>query len=106
MAFDIEAINNGIANVLTTMKGSVPGKPQFGSDLHLIPFSMLDYVTENTFKLSITQAISKWENRIRIDDIEIVSSDEYNQIVANIKYTYVDTTQTVNGTVSVSLSDL
>ena len=103
MAFDIEAINNGISNVLTTMKGSMPGKPNFGSELHLIPFSQLDYVTENAYKLSITQTLKTWETRIRIKSIDITSSAEYNQIIADINYTYNDD---IDSTVSVSLSDL
>lgn len=106
MAYEIEAINNGIKNVLTTMKGSVPGKPTFGSDLHKIPFSQLDYVTENTFKLSITSCIKTWESRITLNSVTITSSEEYNQIIADINYTYTDTTVSVDGSVSVSLSDL
>lgn len=106
MAYDIEAINNGITNVLTTMKGSVPGKPSFGSTLHLIPFSLLDYVTINTFKLAITASIKEWETRITLNSVSVTYSEEYNKLIADINYTYSSTTVSVDGSVSVSLSDL
>ena len=106
MTYDIEAINNGIINLLLTKKGSLPGKPTFGSDIHLIPFSQLDYVTKNTFRLSIISSIKNWETRIHISKVIVDSSDEYNQILANISYTFTDSTVSVDGEVSLLLGDL
>lgn len=106
MEYNIDAINNSIGNILTTRKGSVPGKPEFGSDLYLIPFSMMDYVTENTLKLSITSTIRSLEPRITLTKIIIDPSDEYNTLIANICYTYNDTSNNITGEVSVTLGDL
>ena len=106
MTYDIEAINNGIINLLLTKRGSLPAKPTFGSDIHLIPFSQLDYVTKNTFRLSIISSIKNWETRIHVSKVIVDSSDEYNQILANISYTFTDSTVSVDGEVSLLLGDL
>jgi len=106
MAYDIEAINNGIKNVLLTRKGSIPGKPSYGSDIHKIAFTHLDYITKTSLELSITTTLSIWETRILIDEITITSVDEYNQIVANISYTYVNDADNLSGEVAIPIEDL
>jgi len=82
------AINNSIKNILLTRIGSVPGKPEFGSELMNIVFSTLDHITVSLLKNEIERALHKFEPRINIVKITVTEQPEYNRIIANIKYKY------------------
>lgn len=88
IVYDKDAMNNAIKNILMTRKGSLPGKPEFGSDLYKVPFSQLDYITENLMKTTIKDALDLWEPRVVIESINITRNDEYNKIIADIQYRY------------------
>lgn len=87
---DALAINNSIRNILLTRRGSVPGNPRFGSDLHSLIFSQLDSLTESVAKSIVFSSLSEFENRIIINNINIKSIEEYNKIVISIEYSYKD----------------
>lgn len=86
--YDIDAINQSIRNILLTRRGSVPGKPRFGSDLYKLIFTQLDHITEDIAKKYILQALSEFENRIQISKIEIGEIPEYHRLTATIYYRY------------------
>lgn len=98
---DAAAINNSIKNILFTKKGSLPGKPTFGSDIDQVLFSQLDYVTEALLKDQIKEALYKWETRIIVTDVVVDLVPEYNKIVATINYRYRDRGLDVNESISV-----
>ena len=87
---EVQAINNSIRNILLTRRGSVPGKPRFGSDLYTLVFSQLDSLTESVAKSMILACLTEFEDRIRIQTIELKSIEEYNKLVISISYTYKD----------------
>jgi len=87
---DIKAINNSLRNILLTRKGSVPGNPLFGSNLHTLIFSQLDSLTESVAKSMIFSAISEFEDRITISSIDLKSVEEYNKLVITINYKFRD----------------
>lgn len=83
------AINNSIRNILLTRIGSVPGKPEFGSNIMNIVFDLMDgNSTSDLLKNSIIGALLKWEPRISINNIVIKEIPEYNRLIADINYTY------------------
>lgn len=92
---DIYAINNALKNIVLTRLGSMPGKPWFGSNIYLIPFSQLDHITVERAKRYIKEAIIRCETRVTIQSVDIESVPEYNKIVANIKYVF-----NINGIIS------
>lgn len=100
---DASAINNAIRNILMTPRGSLPGKPTFGSDLYKVLFSQIDDVTKQIMKRYITEALGYWETRIVIDNVEIQEVPEYNKIITTINYTYRDKGLDVNEQISLSL---
>lgn len=87
---DIEAINNSIRNILFTAIGTVPGKPDFGSNLNELVFSPMDATTIGMVKRVITESIRRWETRIVIDQVTITNVPEYNRVLADIVYHFVD----------------
>lgn len=100
---EIKAINNSIKNILLTRRGSVPGKPRFGSDLYTLLFSQLDSLTESVAKSMIFACLTEFENRINVINIDLKSVEEYNKLVITINYRYKDNFgQTSDGSASIS----
>lgn len=87
---EANAINNSLRNILLTPKGSLPGKPYFGSDLHRLAFEQLDYMTEMLAQRYAEEAIIKFERRITIVRIEVINAQEYNRLMINVFYTFRD----------------
>lgn len=85
---DVSAIKNSITNILLTARGSLPGKPRFGSDLYKILFSQMDYLTESMAKNYIFEALTEYEDRIIINDVNITEVPEYNKYIINITFSY------------------
>lgn len=106
MNYDGDAISSSIRNCLMTRKGSLPGKPDFGSELYRIPFSLLDYVTEDLFRTTIKAAINNWDSRVLISEVNFKNIEERNQMIANILYEYNFNNINVNGNLSIPLRGL
>jgi phage baseplate assembly protein W len=100
---DEYAINNSVKNILLTRKGSMPGKPRFGSQLYKILFGHLDHITVNVIQNYIREAINEFEPRIDIKTIEVKEVPEYNRIVVDIIYTYKNLGRTNTSSVSINL---
>ncbi len=98
---DVKAIQNAIKNILSTDIGSLPGKPTFGSRLRYVLFEQMDDITEELAKRIIKEAIYKWEDRIIIKSIDIISEQAYNRYIININYIFKDSS--LNGTSSISI---
>lgn len=103
---DVAAINNSIRNIILTRRGSVPGKPRFGSDLYTLLFSQLDTLTESVAKSMILSCLTEFENRINIINISLKSVEEYNKLVVTINYRYKDNLgQNLTGSAAISLAN-
>lgn len=101
---DAAAINNSIRNILMTPKGSLPGKPTFGSRINEVLFGQMDYITMNAIEDLIKEALNKWEPRIIINRIDIKQVSEYNKITATIDYNYVDVGLNINEKISIAFT--
>lgn len=101
------AIKNSIKNILLTSKGTVPGKPQFGSNINNILFSQLDHLTESIAKNYIIEAITEFEDRIDLQSVEVKSVPEYNKIIISLYYNIINPinkSEVVSDNISISLS--
>lgn len=98
---DAAAINNAIKNILFTRKGSLPGKPTFGSNIDQIVFSQMDFVTIDILKNFIREALNKWEPRIAVTNVDVKEVPEYNKVIATIDYIYRDTGLDINEQISI-----
>lgn len=87
---DLSALNQSIKNILLTRRGSLPGKPRFGSDLYKVVFSQMDSLTESMAKNYVIEALSEFETRIEVNNITITKAPEYNKIIVNINFSYRD----------------
>jgi phage baseplate assembly protein W len=82
------AISNSLKNIFSTPKGTLPGKPYFGTILHQMLFEPIDAITEEIMDGIIRNEIAKFEPRISIISISFDNLPEYNKVVINIQYKY------------------
>lgn len=68
IAEGIDDINQCIAIILATQKGSVPHRPDFGSDIYKYIDYPVNEAVPNIIRETI-DAIKKWENRIDINNV-------------------------------------
>jgi len=100
------AIDNSIKNIILTRIGSLPGKPDFGSDVLDCVFELMGgNIGTEILKNSILRAIIKWEPRIHILDIRIKEIPEYNRVIATIEYEYIMLGKNLSHSVNINLSD-
>lgn len=100
---DVKAINNAIKNILFTRIGSVPGKPEFGSDLYKVLFNQMDHITHDQIEMYIKEALNIWEPRILVNSVDIEEVPEYNRLIATIYYEYRDKGLDLNDQLSINL---
>lgn len=102
---DLDAVKNSIRNILLTPLGSVPGRPEFGSDIYKILFNQLDHLTESIAKNYIKEALDKFEDRIIIEEIQLKKVEEFNKLIIDIYFSYTDSTlNEIQDSISLSLN--
>lgn len=70
VAEGVEDINQCIAIILLTQKGSDPLRPTFGSDIYKYIDYPINSAKANIIRESI-DAIEKWETRIKVDSVTV-----------------------------------
>ena len=104
-ATGLNAINNSIKNILLTPRGSLPGKPRFGSDLFKVVFRPLDPLTMAIAKNYVMEALTEFEDRINVRRVELRRDDAFNKLLIDIVFTYKDISQAeLHGESSFSLA--
>jgi len=81
-----EAITNSLMNILSTQQGTVPGHPEFGSDIGKYLFELIDPRIMLLVEESIRYAVNRWEPRVNIIDIDVIEDSDYNRILIKFKY--------------------
>lgn len=101
---DADAISDAIYNILMTPKGTLPGKPLFGSRIHELLFNQIDDMTISLLKSIIKEAIQDWEFRINITDIDVTVDEAHNRLEAVIYYAYTFANKTTTGESAVTFA--
>jgi phage baseplate assembly protein W len=81
-----KAVNNALMNILTTVKGTVPGHPEFGCGVSTYIFELLDPMIEAMIEAEITYAVNRWEPRVKIKKIDVKSDPDYNRVIIKLIY--------------------
>lgn len=84
----VEEINQSIAIILLTRKGSLPHRVDFGSNIHLYLDYPINEISAHIIR-ETTDAISKWETRITISTVNTEIAE--NSILINIEWTLKET---------------
>lgn len=86
--YEVEAIKNSIKNILSTKIGSIPGRPNFGSNLYLLVFEQLDSMTEDLAKRYTREALARFEDRINVIDVKTSKDEAFNRLIINVVFSY------------------
>lgn len=81
-------INESIKMILSTRVGERAFMPEFGSKLHEAIFQQNTMITRDLIKMYVHEALSSWEKRIEILEIEVGDIDDTNIIPITIYYKY------------------
>ena len=82
-----EDINQAIAIILMTRKGSDPHRPTFGSNIHLYIDYPINEASANIIR-ETTDAITEWETRININSLSVEIKE--SNILIKIEWTLKD----------------
>lgn len=88
-----EAIQNQIDNVLTIPFYQIPGRPEFASSIHSFFHEFDDSITRNNLSTVVTQMLSRYVERITVEDVTVVSLNEQMMLI-DISYTFKQTIYT------------
>ena len=87
VAEGIEDINQCIAIIITTPKGTVPHRPTFGSDVYKYVDYPIISAKPNIIRETI-DAINMWEKRIKVDSVSVENNEE--QLKVKVQWSLVD----------------
>ena len=92
----VDRLNQSICHILGTRIGERFFLPEFGSNLHELIFEPNDYILQDLLVYYISDALGKWEPRIKVPQVvpEVIAHD--NVVPVNISYNIVNTNLTVN----------
>ena len=93
-----EDINQCIAIILTTRKGSVPHRPTFGSDIYKYVDYPVNEAVPNIIR-EATDAITLWETRINLKSVSV----EINNIQITLKVEWTLKDSKTKGKTTVNL---
>lgn len=79
-----DLIRSSIYSILTTRKGERVFVPDFGSDLWRLVFEPMDSVTKKLIQRAVTEDITKWERRVQVTSVKVVSDD--NVVSLSVEY--------------------
>lgn len=103
LAYESEAINNSIRNILTTLKGTLPGNPNFGTNLEEALFEIIDEITLSFIEDIILVELEKQEPRIIVKRINFDVKEDENQIFTTILYEIINTSEIESTLVKISI---
>ena len=91
VAEGVDDINQCIAIILLTKKGTVPHRPTFGSDIYKYIDYPINEATPNIVR-EATDAITMWETRIKINYIKV--EIEESNLTVKVEWTLKNTSTT------------
>jgi phage baseplate assembly protein W len=79
-------IEQAIRVILTTAKGERKMRPTFGCDIHNLIFAPANPTTFGLMRHYVEEALTMWEPRITVTDINVVSSNVDGRVDIFITY--------------------
>ena len=91
-----EAVKQSVMNILSTNRGERPFMPDFGSDIRAYLFENFDPITAGLIKDEIEVALTNYEPRIRILDIELNDLPNQNALRILLEFEIISPIQTTS----------
>ena len=92
MKYDENAIKQSIKNLVMTNHYERPFHPEIGSQVRSLLFEPASPMLAITLKQAITNTINTFEPRVKLQDVNVTSSPDLNQLYVTIEFTIINTT--------------
>jgi phage baseplate assembly protein W len=87
---DLVAIKNSIRNIFTTKKGEKILAPEFGCSLEQYLFNPVSDVYGRLIGQEILEAFEKYEPRVEVKKIKVLSNPDQNQYEITVLYNFLE----------------
>ena len=77
--FDIESVQNSIANALLTSPGQKILNPEFGVDLRRFIFEPVSVFTQLEIEADINENLPLFEPRIELENVEVIANEDLQE---------------------------
>ena len=84
--YDSDAIKASIMNIILTQKGTIPGFPEFGSNVYKYIFEPLTMFTKISLADDIKSAIYKYDSRVSNINVSVIDDKANYSIAVNIQF--------------------
>lgn len=98
---DIDSINQSIKNIVFIRRGTIPGYPEFGSNVEGYLFEQLTTSVIVMLQNDIIHSIEVWEPRVYNVDVNVAKIPEFNSILVDISYVVISTNIEENLTIKI-----
>ena len=83
---DEQKIEESIMLILGTAPGERIMRPDFGADLHRLVFEPNNSVTANLAAHYVEKALTMWEPRIEVSDVNVRNDSENGRLLIEVNY--------------------
>lgn len=98
-----DKVTSELLHLIFTPKGQRLRKPNYGTDLIRYIFEPNDETAWAAIKKEIQESVSKWINNVNLNDIQVVSTEEGNEIYVRIDYSVIDGNYTYDKSIAVEI---
>jgi len=99
---DLEAIKGSIVNLISTKPFDRPFHPEIGCQIHTLLFEHFTPVTRAIAEKSVYDVLSKFEPRINLVRVEVTNSDDENEMIVSVMFTYNNVIEPITLTTFIS----
>ena len=92
----LDRINQSICHILGTRLGERFFVPEFGCRIYELIFEPNDYILHDMLIIYIKEALTRWERRIKVLEVNPVVVEGENEVPINITYNLINTNSVYN----------
>jgi hypothetical protein len=85
-----KAVTRSIRNIILTNKGERLYQPDIGSDIRAMLFEPMSTFTANALRKIIEDAVTKYEPRAKIIQVQVIPYEDTNRYVITIVYMLIN----------------
>lgn len=83
---DLEAVKRSIKNLILTNYNERPFQPEIGSGVRDLLFELADPITSHEIEETIRRAITNFEPRVAIVEIDVSDNYDFNEYTVDIEF--------------------
>jgi len=93
---DAAAVKQALKTLLLTNRFEKPYRPQFGGNLSGLLFDLMDQETGKEIISSVKNAVATWEPRVKLLNVKVTATPEYNLVDVIIEFRVIKTEEVVS----------